>query len=453
MNKKEKGKDIKYWFLKMPYNFLLFFIVQVLVVVLFPLQIYEAYVDISPYLSIFYFLLIIFLPEIIIYYLFLNAKHLKKIIYNDYFLLLFFILVLVTGIFLLIHIPVVSRLDKGMSALSVIAEPVDIGLIAGSEIWFFIYFVIFYLESRNSKNDFINNKINLFLLLSLPCIFPVFLLYASSSFIGSDNAGNFTDPEMATQIVNNGNNVMGLLKYHFLILSKNFFYNFYFLKTHVPLFWIILFIPVLAMKNKRTWIYFLYFLIFFFVITTFHYDQRLDAFNYLAYLFIPLIILYGFFLRRIRNIPVMVLLTTLIIIANNFFYYSYSLPGVDEGTLFWNSEYEQALISLDKIKPNSIILANSRYSIVPAIYGFSDDYKIEQIEKEFISQMPHIKKKYSNIYIEQTAIDCVRNTTTFNREEFYNLVRLNFDYNILLDIEKKMHDGGRCNMFLYELKN
>src|SRR3989339_692225 len=130
MNKKEKGKDIKYWFLKMPYNFLLFFIVQVLVVVLFPLQIYEAYVDISPYLSIFYFLLIIFLPEIIIYYLFLNAKHLKKIIYNDYFLLLFFILVLVTGIFLLIHIPVVSRLDKGMSALSVIAEPVDIGLIA-----------------------------------------------------------------------------------------------------------------------------------------------------------------------------------------------------------------------------------------------------------------------------------------------------------------------------------
>src|SRR3989339_444685 len=500
MNKKEKGKDIKYWFLKMPYNFLLFFIVQVLVVVLFPLQIYEAYVDISPYLSIFYFLLIIFLPEIIIYYLFLNAKHLKKINFkvlaniNTVFVMLeaiavYFIIKLLTkkniiaflcGLVFLFYYnnyfcslaPDYAILGEVFNVFSLFTlllylKTKDINTLiwsfgillfsvflrVGSEIWFFIYFVIFYLESRNSKNDFINNKINLFLLLSLPCIFPVFLLYASSSFIGSDNAGNFTDPEMATQIVNNGNNVMGLLKYHFLILSKNFFYNFYFLKTHVPLFWIILFIPVLAMKNKRTWIYFLYFLIFFFVITTFHYDQRLDAFNYLAYLFIPLIILYGFFLRRIRNIPVMVLLTTLIIIANNFFYYSYSLPGVDEGTLFWNSEYEQALISLDKIKPNSIILANSRYSIVPAIYGFSDDYKIEQIEKEFISQMPHIKKKYSNIYIEQTAIDCVRNTTTFNREEFYNLVRLNFDYNILLDIEKKMHDGGRCNMFLYELKN
>src|SRR3989339_674760 len=137
MNKKEKGKDIKYWFLKMPYNFLLFFIVQVLVVVLFPLQIYEAYVDISPYLSIFYFLLIIFLPEIIIYYLFLNAKHLKKIIYNDYFLLLFSILVLVTGIFLLIHIPVVSRLDKGMSAFKAKKKATGI-------CFFFFFFCFFF---------------------------------------------------------------------------------------------------------------------------------------------------------------------------------------------------------------------------------------------------------------------------------------------------------------------
>jgi len=300
--------------------------------------------------------------------------------------------------------------------------------------------VYFFLAWRLlDKEEIARNKwlVNIFLLLSLPLVFSTILGFFAKP-IGSLAVKDLD----FTEIINGSVLLHKIIPYYLDVFLKHFSYNINYLFSFVPLVWIIF--PAIYFGRKReVQNYFFYALFFFLVITTLHYTEYIDSFNYLSYVITPLIILWGLALDSLlgaRKFAYIFAGLLLIVLGGfNFLYYKPAWLFTDFETMAWNKEYAILSQHAGAIKNDSALILNDKLSLIAGMLDKKRDILKRRIdifdaENDLVSQINGLRKEYKNVYTIQGTMGSFRpDSSVLSSQDFRSVVDSHFLYEVIFD--------------------
>lgn len=148
----------------LPTNFIAFIALQMILVLMFPEKLYKIYMAVRPFFSYYYPVLIIILIWLILYYLIENFKYIKSIINRNKYLIIIIIILSIIFLSLVLHEPILVRVDKGLSAVQGINNfDIDsisfFNVIFRAKAYFFILYLLSFLMPIAIKSLVVVNTI------------------------------------------------------------------------------------------------------------------------------------------------------------------------------------------------------------------------------------------------------------------------------------------------------
>jgi len=315
--------------------------------------------------------------------------------------------------------------------------------------WLPFYLFLLWRNLDDEQIRKIKNIINVFLLLSLPLMLATIICFFISP------TGSISDVSFYNLRLTSGWNLLQqITNYYHFVIDRNLAFNLSYLIFAIPLFWITP-LALVFFRDKKIWDYILYFFFFWAIITVFHCNERIDSYEFLSYLIVPLVILAGLVIGHLSKIHKYGWLASaalvLFLIIFGFKLYQPAWFFTDNVTIFWNNEYQLIEKHLGQINNDSVIITNDKISLISSVVNKKNE-KIVQALPDITKQIKELKNKYNNVFVIQGSLNASRpSISTFEANQFEKIIKDNFNLEVVY--RERLGEDGLNQPGIAPIKN